>query len=206
MRTGLSSQLSGRQETRRIKSGSKKGTSSKMLQPLAEAKKTDTSDKEATEGRNRSNTEEVMVVKDESDLFLDTGAVDKVPSILCAFEDEDPVSVPVSKALDKQMLLAQVSKEGACARRYMSRVCQRERGREKEREEEKREKTQHQFRHLPSLPRSNLSHLQMKAHFQGLAEAMANGNEVDISYEDTDGGTFHCTSHSLCFIYFCSSA
>ncbi len=46
----------------------------------------------------------------------------------------------------------------------------------------------------------------MKAHFKGLAQAMANGNEVDISYVDADGGTLHCTSHSLCFITFSSSA
>ncbi len=117
MRTGLSSQLSDRQTTSKSASRSKENTRSLMLQSVAEAKNTDTGDEEGTKVANRSNTEEVMVVKDESDLFLDTGGVDKVSSILCAFEDEDPVSVHVSKASDKQMLLEQVSQEeAACAR------------------------------------------------------------------------------------------
>merc|ERR1711861_98488 len=90
----------------------------------------------STKARDRSNTEEVIIVKDEGDLFLDTETGVKGPSILCAFEDEEPVPVSVSKVKDKEMLLAQ-----------------------------------------------------MKAHFQGLAHAMANDTALYISYVDSDGDT-----------------
>ena len=71
------------------------------LKPVAEAKGTDTK-----MSRDRSNTEEVTVVNDETDLFADTS---KEPSVLCAFEEEDPVPIGVSKAKNEEMLFEAVS-------------------------------------------------------------------------------------------------
>ena len=58
-----------------------------------------------SQGRSRSNTEEVTVVDDESDLFSFMG---KEPSMKCSFEDEDAVMIRISKIKNRAALFAEM--------------------------------------------------------------------------------------------------